>query len=123
MYGICIFLIKLSILSQYIQVFTPNNEPKTIYWTIVVLIILNFLFYLASTFVEIWSCSPIAKAWDPLVTEGHCVDLEALNVTASSVNTASDIIILVLPQFVIWRLNTNFRRKVTVSMIFFLAIL
>lgn len=123
MYGICIFFIKLSILSQYIHVFMPSREPKLMFWVTIFFIVANFIFYFASTVAEIWACSPIAKAWDPLITEGHCIDLDALNVAASSVNTASDLIILILPQLVIWRLNTSFQRKVTVSIIFLIAVL
>ncbi|KAI2629150.1 hypothetical protein GGS26DRAFT_115623 [Hypomontagnella submonticulosa] len=122
MYGIVIFFIKLSILSQYIQVFMPTKEPRMMYWTTVFFIWANFIFYLVSTCFEIWSCDPIAKAWDPLITEGRCIDTMALNVAASSLNTASDVIILIMPQLIIWRLNISVKNKFGVSVIFLVAI-
>ncbi|KAJ2985762.1 hypothetical protein NUW58_g5360 [Xylaria curta] len=121
LYGICIFFIKLSILFQYIQIFMPTREPKAMYWFTIFLIVANFVFYLASTFLEIWACNPIEKAWNPLITTGYCIDVMELNVIASSVNTASDLIILVLPQLVIWRLVMSFQTKLAVSAIFLVA--
>jgi hypothetical protein len=123
MYGICIFFIKLSILLQYIQLFMPGREPKALYWTTIFLVGINFIFYFASTFIEIFACKPIAKAWDPLITEGHCIDILAVNVAASFINTLSDISILALPQFIIWRLNMSYQNKLAVSIIFFIAIM
>ncbi|KAK9413399.1 putative G-protein coupled receptors family 1 profile domain-containing protein [Seiridium unicorne] len=122
MYGVCIYFIKLSILLQYIHVFLPLKKPPVIYWSAIFLIISNFTFYLASTFLEIFSCQPIAKSWDPLITDGHCIDILALNVAASTINTVSDITILILPQLVIWRLNVSLKRKLEISIIFLIAI-
>ncbi|KAK4112254.1 hypothetical protein N656DRAFT_681748, partial [Canariomyces notabilis] len=121
LYGICIFFIKLSILLQYMQIFMPVREPVAMWWTCVFLIGANFIFYLVSTFLEIFACQPIEKAWDPLVTEGRCIDILRLNVIASSVNTVSDVTILVLPQLIIWRLNTSWRVRSGISLIFLIA--
>ncbi|TRX97450.1 hypothetical protein FHL15_001728 [Xylaria flabelliformis] len=122
MYGICVFFIKLSIMAQYIEIFLPNREPRALFWSIIVICVANFVFYLVSTFVEIFACSPVAKVWDPLIEGGHCLDTLLLNVAASSVNTASDFIILALPQTLIWRLNTSLKNKLIVSFIFLVAI-
>ncbi|KAI1103638.1 hypothetical protein F4804DRAFT_352796 [Jackrogersella minutella] len=122
LYGICTFFIKLSILIQYIQVFMPTREPKTMYWTTIFIIAANFIHYLASTFLEIFSCSPISKAWDPLITRGHCIDILVLNTASSGINTASDFIILILPQLIIWQLNISLKNKTMISIIFLVAI-
>jgi hypothetical protein len=103
------------------QIFMPVREPVAMWWTCVFLIGANFIFYLVSTFLEIFACQPIEKAWDPLVTEGRCIDILRLNVIASSVNTVSDVTILVLPQLIIWRLNTSWRVRSGISLIFLIA--
>ena len=123
MYGVCIFFIKLSILLQYLQIFVPVKRMSTMYLASYALIWSNFVFYFVSTFVEIFACSPIRKAWEPLVAEGHCVNILALNVAASSINSASDVGILILPQISIWRLHMSVKRKLQVSVIFLIGIL
>lgn len=123
LYGVVIFFIKLSILLQYIQIFMPNRSPRAAYWTTIFFLLANFLSYLIFTLIEIWICDPIAKAWDPLITEGRCLDIMALNIAASSVNTVSDFLILILPHIFIWRLNMTIRTKVAVSVLFMIAIL
>lgn len=83
---------------------------------------INFLFYVISTFVEIFSCRPIAAAWDVLIS-GKCMNVRLLNVIASSVNGFFDLIILVLPQTRIWQLQMALRRKLAVSTVFLFGIL
>ncbi|KAI0121425.1 hypothetical protein F4776DRAFT_630805 [Hypoxylon sp. NC0597] len=121
-YGISIFFVKLSILMQYIQVFMPANQPKVMYRTTMSIIGLNFGYYLARTFIEIFACQPVAKAWDPLITEGRCIDVMSRDVASGIINTTSDFVILILPQLVIWRLNISFKNKTAVSVIFLIAV-
>lgn len=116
-------MIKLSILWQYIQVFMPNKQPRALYWTTIAVIAANLASYLVLLVLQIWSCNPMRKSWDPLVTDGHCLNTLALNVGASSVNVVSDTAILLLPQAVIWRLHMPLKQKLAVSMMFFIAIL
>lgn len=46
-----------------------------------------------------------------------------LNVVASSVNAASDIIILVLPQVRIWNLQMPLSRRIAVSAVFLVGVM
>lgn len=123
LYAPTIFLIKLSILSQYIHVFMPNKQPRFLYWSTVVLIGGNLCSYLVLLILQIWSCKPIRKSWDPFVVGGSCIDVLALNVGASTVNVVSDSVIFLLPQAIIWRLHMPTKQKLAVSLMFFIAIL
>lgn len=123
LYGFVICFIKLSILSQYIQIFMPTRNPVVLYWITIFLMAANVISYVVFTFLEIFSCHPISKAWKPLMTEGHCINILALNTGATSVNAGSDFIILALPQLIIWRLNMNWKNKAAVSVVFLFAIL
>ncbi|KAL3259277.1 hypothetical protein ABHI18_005372 [Aspergillus niger] len=120
LYGICIFFIKASILLQLVEIFCHRKD--TFYWFCHTVIWINFLFYVISTFVEIFSCRPIAAAWDVLIS-GKCMNVRLLNVIASSVNGFFDLIILVLPQTRIWQLQMALRRKLAVSTVFLFGIL
>ncbi|KAI0377393.1 hypothetical protein F5Y04DRAFT_285032 [Hypomontagnella monticulosa] len=121
LYGVSIFFVKFSILMQYIRIFMPFRKPTRLYWATIFIIAINFIVYFLFTFLAIFSCHPIAKAWDPLITGGHCINLLALGSALGAINTISDIIILIVPQVVIWRMNLSLRNKVEVSLIFTIA--
>ena len=117
------FFIKFSILLQLLQIFVPLRNRNVVYWTSHILIGTNFFYYFITAFLEMFPCRPVAKAWDPLIEKGHCINILALNVAASSINSFSDLAILALPQISIWRLQMAFKRKMQVSAIFFIGFL
>ena len=123
MYAPTIFFIKLSILLQYVEIFVPGQTKTGTYWACHAIIWLNFIYYTISLFLEIFPCSPIAKAWDPLIVEGACLNTRVINMASAGINAVSDIVILVLPQVVIWRLQMSFSKKVGVSAVFFVGVL
>ncbi|KAA8647058.1 hypothetical protein EYZ11_006990 [Aspergillus tanneri] len=123
LYGCIIFFIKLAILLQFVEVFVPMRQRDRFYWTCHVLIAVNFVFYLISSFLELFCCQPREKFWKPWL-QGHCMSMTAvLNVVVSSINSASDIIILVLPQLRIWALHMPLGRKVAVSAVFLVGVM
>ncbi|KAL9012830.1 MAG: hypothetical protein Q9173_002422 [Seirophora scorigena] len=122
MHGVCIWFIKFSILLQYLQIFVPIKKASALYLTCHALIWTNFVFYVVSTFVEIFACSPVRKAWDPLITQGRCINILAVNVAASALNSVSDIAILIVPQVGIWRLQMSRQKKMQISAIFLIGI-
>ena len=91
-----IFVSKLSILLQYLKLFTPNHTGKT-YWSIHFLIWSNLLFYLT-------------------------IMLAAL-VAGAVINVISDFAILVLPIGKIWQLHMSPRRKLGVCAVFSAGVL
>ncbi|KAH8432810.1 uncharacterized protein LDX57_010439 [Aspergillus melleus] len=122
MYGCCIFFIKLAILLQILEVFVPLKSNNYFFWSCHALIWINFVFYTISFFLEIFSCRPMDKVWNILITEGTCLDTTKLNIAASSINAASDVVILVLPQLRIWGLHMPLHKKIAVSAVFFVGI-
>ena len=123
MYGIVIALVKLSLLLQYLKIFVPvRNYSLMVVFTYFV-IWSTSIFYLITTFFEIFACSPREKFWNRLITDGHCFDMNVINITAASINCISDFVILLLPQGVIWRLQMPFQRKLGISAIFLAGLL
>lgn len=121
LYGVCIFFVKVSILLQYLELFTPLKN--TMYWVCHLLIGINFVFYLLWYLLSfVFACKPIDKVWNPLL-QGSCMNTLAINVAGSSINSASDVIILVLPQLTIWRLQMALQRRIAVSAMFLIGIL
>ncbi|RDL31465.1 uncharacterized protein BP5553_09674 [Venustampulla echinocandica] len=120
-YGAICFIIKLSILLQYIRIFS-SKQRGLFFWTCNALIFLNFTFYTVCLFLEIFSCRPIAKAWNPLII-GTCLDYPTLNTISAAFSSASDFAIFLLPQPLIWKFQMSFKKRLGVSFIFLVALL
>ena len=120
MYAIAIFLVKTSILMQYMRVFAPDKE--SIMWrTIYIMIAANFLFYIAILFHAAFLCSPTEKFWNPFI-HGECMDLGSTYITSAVFSAATDIAILLLPQHAIWRLRMPTKQKLGVSAVFLIGL-
>ncbi|GFF76359.1 hypothetical protein IFM61606_03816 [Aspergillus udagawae] len=115
-YGPLIFITKLSVILLYLRVFAPSFRSKT-FLCIHALIWLNLGFYFADTIVKIFECSPRAKIWDKTL-KGHCININIPIIVTSSINVASDFLILVLPIVSVWRLQMRNSKKWGTSAIF-----
>ena len=112
---------RLSILLQLRRIFAPSRKTP-IFWFIIILRVLNALYYTASLISAIFSCNPIRKFWNPL-EEGSCINFNG-NILASAVfNLCSDVMMLVLPLYATLRLKMVTRRKVSICSVFAVGIL
>lgn len=121
-YSVVIFLIKFSILLQYLRVFLPLKQHNAMFWTCHALIWLNLVLYLLFLFFTIFSCKPINKYWNPFIS-GNCLNTFAINVISPLINTTSDIVIVILPQPIIWNLQISFKKKIGLSTIILVGVL
>ncbi|KKK20684.1 hypothetical protein ARAM_000335 [Aspergillus rambellii] len=115
-YAPLIFITKLSIFLLYLRVFAPSRQGKT-YWAIHLLIWFNLLFYLANFFLKIFECIPRAKIWDRKIP-GHCININIPILVTSIINVVSDLLMLFLPIFCVWRLKMTKKKKLGISAIF-----
>jgi len=67
-------------------------------------------------------CTPHEAIWKFYLPR-ECYNLVPVQLTSGSVQLFSDIVMLMLPQKVIWGLNLNWKKKIGVSVIFSLGIL
>lgn len=116
-------LLKVAILVDLLRIFSPRGQRNLFFWTSHILLWANIVFYTTCTFLEVFSCQPREKRWNKLMPGGHCINVYALTVTVGSINFASDICILLLPQSIIWRLTMATPKKIGISAIFAVAIL
>jgi len=118
MYGPVIFTVKLSILLQYLHVFVPSRVGSLpMYWGIHIVLGANFLLYFIDTWIQIFSCSPIAFSWNKLL-KGHCVNVDAGQIATGTFNVISDFAILLLPMYSISRLQLPRKRKLGICALF-----
>ncbi|KAL8775533.1 MAG: hypothetical protein Q9209_000029 [Squamulea sp. 1 TL-2023] len=104
---------KISILLFYIQLFPTKVFRIAAYSLIVVVTIWMIQQVLAILLL----CRPISINWDASVT-GTCGNVAANCMAGAGVNTLTDILILILPMPIIWRLHVPLRNKLILSLIF-----
>jgi len=115
--------LKLAIILQIRRIVLPRRTSQSasrlLYrWMIDFFITLNAVFYLSLFIFQFLACRPLARAWDPRV-EGYCVPHRmSVHIVSASINTASDLITVLLPQPVIWSLKMARRRKWALSAVF-----
>ncbi|KAF2802362.1 uncharacterized protein BDZ99DRAFT_503839 [Mytilinidion resinicola] len=121
LYGSVISLTKTAILLDWLHIFVPQRTRNALAWTIYVLITINCLYYTAGILADIFECMPRKKIWDK-TTPGTCINTNAGFVVAAVLNLANDLIILALPQKVIWGLHLTPSKKVGISGMFAIGI-
>ena len=115
-YAPAILSTKIAILLLYRRVFSPHRRG-TFDRSIRLFILILCLFYLATTLVKIWECSPRQRIWNKSV-EGTCINIPALLDASGICNTLTDLIILFMPIQAVWHLKTTTRRKIGVVLVF-----
>lgn len=114
-----IFFTKLSILLMYLRLFVPRQSKKTrtflATWAV---IWFNGIFCLASILVVIFQCVGKHKP-----AGSTCIDTYAHFIAASTINVVSDIVMLVIPLVVIWRLQLPTKQKMGSFLVFAVGVL
>ncbi|KAI0197723.1 hypothetical protein F4808DRAFT_463428 [Astrocystis sublimbata] len=119
LYDFDILLIKVAILLEWLHLFVPPGSRNFIYWASHVNIWFNVSFYLSVFVAAQLACTPYEYNWNKLL-DGNCdrVNTKYTNLASGVFNVISDIVILLSPQKVIWKLNMRVRLKAGISIIF-----
>jgi hypothetical protein len=107
-------LIKLSLLLFYLQL-AVDIKFRLVVFTLLWVVI---SYSIASVIVVVFSCNPVSKSWDPTIEGGECVNLPVFYIANLSLNSATDIAVVLLPVPLLWGLRMPVRHKVAVSGVF-----
>ncbi|KAF2651292.1 hypothetical protein K491DRAFT_682314 [Lophiostoma macrostomum CBS 122681] len=121
LYGDIIMLLKVGILLEWMRIFVPPGVRNPFFWICCVMICAHISFYVAIMIVEIFSCKPRERNWNRYL-EGTCVDEYAVYISSNALNITSDVIILVLPHMVIWKLQIPMQRRIGISLVFAMGV-
>jgi hypothetical protein len=110
-------LLRIAIIMQVVRHFVPKGGRNFTFWASQALIALNVVFWMAITFMEVFSCKPINKVWDFYIP-GKCLDRHSYLIATSTMNLASEILIMILPQRIIWKLNLSTKQKLELTPLF-----
>ncbi|KAK5637327.1 hypothetical protein RRF57_013039 [Xylaria bambusicola] len=107
---------KLSVLALYHRVFTFAS--RWMKWGVLGTGLITLLWFTSGTLGVFLECRPLHTIW----TE-NCLPAKSSSIVFAAVNFATDVVVLVLPQRVIWKLNRSPRDRLAISGLFLLGIL
>jgi len=108
-------LTKVSILLLYRRLFTPFLQIATF---VIGLIICAWC--ISGVLVTSFQCDPISAVWD-FDLDATCIDPVAFSLAIALSGVLTDLIVLVLPLQMVWRLHLPIRKKLVLSAIFSLG--
>ncbi len=111
-YNLSTLFIKASILSFYLR-FAAANRPFQITVYVVLFVIVGYS--LNAGFSFLYLCTPIRRLWDASV-DGTCVDLYSAYLVSSVLNAVTDVVILLLPIWLLWPLRVRLKQKILVGL-------
>ncbi|KAJ5735704.1 uncharacterized protein N7483_000829, partial [Penicillium malachiteum] len=114
---ISIPIIKTSILLFYIRIF---GKMKSLRYTAYGLMSFTFAWAIMVIFVIVFQCNPVAKGYNAELP-GKCINSWLFFVLGSSMNCATDLVILILPMPLIWKLQLSRMQRVSLLGIFVLG--
>lgn len=118
------FLVKMAILLQYLRLFAPSKTVNPVMFIGArVIIAITGVYYIITTFITMFACTPREKIWNPLVMEGHCLNNDIGILFTCIFNVITDILILVLPARSVWRLQIPRRKKIGIVLLFAIGLL
>ena len=121
-YGVVIMLLKVGILYNWTHIFVPRGSRNAFWWMCHIVLWINVAFYVTSSLMGISGCTPRERLWNPLI-EGKCLDIPTVIIVSAFLNFFSDIIILLLPQKVIWGLHMSVTKKSGIAALFAVGVL
>ncbi|KAH9892309.1 hypothetical protein F4778DRAFT_750106 [Xylariomycetidae sp. FL2044] len=123
LYGVAMLCLKTAILVEWVSIFCPRGTKNVFYWSCVAALTLNTAFWGPGLFVVNFACIPHARIYDKTVP-GHCYyDQKVMYVFTAAFNFFMDLVILALPQAVIWKLKLSFMKRIGLSFVFAVGLL
>ena len=117
-YNLGLFMIKTSILVQYLRIFAARNW-RIAAWTLMGLIWAGGLTFV---FISAFSCTPVKKFWDADDSvDGHCIVTQPLWYSYAGFQLLTDFAVLGLPIPVLVKLQIPKRQKYTLIFVFLLG--
>lgn len=117
-YVVVLALIKVSIVTMYLRIFWAYRP-----FYIACYVVLTFILLSSSiiTILTILSCQPVEFFWNRDIAGGSCLDITALAYANSGLAVLHDLIIIILPIFMLWNLQMSRKKKVFIGVMFALG--
>ena len=118
LYNIAMFSIKASVLYLYHCIFFISRRFRRMLWAVGIFV-LGYGLIRAST--SLFQCTPLNYIWDPSIENGFCGTIPLIGTIMAVFNVLTDIIILVMPMPLLWKMQVETKMKLQVMGIFLLG--
>lgn len=102
--------------------FVTSGRRNWFFWVSWIMIVIQVLFGIAVVIALNLACIPTKKKWE-FWLPGKCINAHDIETVSATFQLASDCVVLLLPQKVIWDLQLSWKKKLGVSVIFSLGLL
>ncbi|KAJ6039160.1 hypothetical protein N7499_003021 [Penicillium canescens] len=113
-YNPALTVVKLSILFLLRRLESQSRVVNGLIWGAMAFIVGLFI---ATLFVDIFQCRPIAYVYDMSIPGGTCIDQGGFYVSTAALNLLTDLVVLSIPIIITWSLQMPLRRKIAVCVI------
>ncbi|KAI5361285.1 Putative extracellular membrane protein, CFEM [Septoria linicola] len=116
LYLLALPTIKIAILCTYLRIF-PTKQFRTL---VFVAIGLNVAYAITFFLITVFQCDPVPLAWTHWDQEqpGRCNNINAQSWASAALNIILDLIVVILPMPMLWKMNLNPRKKFLVMLMF-----
>lgn len=114
LYGLILPLEKTSILLLYLRIFHVRRWFR---FTTYVLLAFIWMWGISESLVAIFQCNPVAYHWDKSIN-GTCINQQSYYIWVCVPNNIHDVVMLILPMPVVWKLQIGLRKKLALSCVF-----
>ena len=118
LYNPILAIVKSSILLFLLRL---SGQKRNVRVMIYALLALNLLLMVIVFMIVIFQCIPIAANWDLTIKHSHCVKAGAFYVATTTITLFTDILVLILPFWILMGLKMARKTKIAVIGIFFLG--
>ena len=90
-------------------------------WLRIISVIISVIvigYSIATIFALIFPCRPVNKSWDATILEGSCINRGAVYIVQAVTNIVTDVLLLLLPIPMVWRLQMPLVQKFGLVVIF-----
>jgi hypothetical protein len=117
LYVICLALAKASLLAFYYRM-------SQLRWLRIISVFIGAIivaYSLALIFALVFACTPIKAAWDVTIPASRCINRPAVYVLLAVLNIATDVMLLIIPIPMVWKLQMPLVQKIGVVIVFIIG--
>ncbi|KAI0399316.1 hypothetical protein F4802DRAFT_610988 [Xylaria palmicola] len=122
LYCVALLLVKAAILLELTHIFVARPMRNVFYWICYGMIVSNTMLYTATILTITFACTPRERIWRQYLP-GTCINFNVFNIFITAFHLIFDVLTLLLPQTVIWKLALTKRQKIGLSVVFSVATL
>ena len=118
LYSLIVSTIKISLVLFYRRLFHVNCRFRTLAEFYIGALV---IFGICGICTTVFACRPINAYWDKTITTAQCLSYLKVYLAWTVVGLCTDLMTLIMPLPLLWRLQLPLKQKMSLSIIFVLG--